>query len=156
MHPVRSVKGNIQPAVVQLDRDHLVAYCRRGGGYGPGHEGYIVRAESRDGGMNWSEGTDTLFPNPNAAIDLFKLKSGNLLLVYNNSQIDRNPLSLALSTDGEKSWSVHRDIATSNLDFAYPYTIQTQDARIHVVFTSHRRSVINHVTFDESFLLKNP
>ena len=29
--PIRSPKGNIQPSVVQLGDDYLVAYCRRGG-----------------------------------------------------------------------------------------------------------------------------
>jgi predicted neuraminidase len=154
MKSVRSPKGNIQPGVVQINANYLVAYCRRGGGYGPGHEGYIVRAESRDGGLTWSEGTDTKFPNPNAAIDLLRLTSGNILLVYNNSFLERTPLTLALSTDGEKCWSFEREIATQKLDYAYPYAIQSRDGKIHLVFTSHRRSVINHVVFDESFLTK--
>src|SRR5205814_2086668 len=75
---IRSAKGNIQPSVIQLGDDYLVAYCRRGGGYGPGTEGFIIRAESRDGGRTWSDGKDTKFPNPNAAIDLLKLKNGHV------------------------------------------------------------------------------
>lgn len=153
MSPVRSKRGNIQPSVVQLSDSRLVAYCRRGGGYGPGHEGFIVRSESNDGGWTWSEGQDTTFPNPNAAIDLVKLQSGNILLVYNNSPVSRSPLTLSLSTDGEKTWAYQRDISTTNLDFGYPYAIQAKDGTIHLVFTSHRRSVINHVSFQESFLL---
>jgi predicted neuraminidase len=152
MEPIRSERGNIQPAVVQLSDDVLVAYCRRGGGYGPGTEGFIVRAESRDGGFTWSQGTDTEFPNPNAAIDMLKLRSGNVLLVYNNSPISRVPLTVALSTDGERSWPHQRDIATDNLDYGYPYVIQARDGKIHLIYTSHRRSVINHVVFDEEFL----
>ena len=154
MQPIRSAKGNIQPSVVQLTDDHLVAYCRRGGGYGPGHEGFIIRSESRDGGHTWSQGQDTSLANPNAAIDMLKLQSGNVLLVYNNSFLKRSPLTLALSTDGEKTWSHQKDISTSDLDFGYPYAIQGRDGTIHLVFTSHRRSVINHVAFDESFLSK--
>lgn len=154
MEPVRSAKGNIQPAAVQLDKEYLVSYCRRGGGYGPGHEGFIVRSESRDGGRSWSVGQDTKIPNPNSAIDMLRLKSGNILLVYNNSFLQRNPLTLALSTDGEKTWGYQRDIATANLDYAYPYVIQSKDGKIHLVFTSNRRSVINHVIFDEGFLKK--
>jgi predicted neuraminidase len=153
MSPVRSKRGNIQPSVVQLTDSRLVAYCRRGGGYGPGHEGFIVRSESNDGGWTWSEGQDTAFPNPNAAIDLVKLQSGNILLVYNNSPVSRSPLTLSLSTDGEKTWAYQRDISTTNLDFGYPYAVQAKDGTIHLVFTSHRRSVINHVSFQESFLL---
>ncbi len=154
MQPVRSARGNIQPSVVQISDDYLVAYCRRGGGYGPGHEGFIVRSQSKDGGVTWSEGQDTQIPNPNAAIDMLKLKSGNILLVFNNSLLERSPLTVALSTDGEKTWAHQRDIAIADLDFGYPYAIQASDGKIHLVFTSHARSVINHVTFDESFLTK--
>ncbi len=155
MSPVRSARGNIQPAVVQLTDDHLVAYCRRGGGYGAGHEGYIVRSESLDGGFTWSQGVDTDIPNPNAAIDLLKLSSGSVFLVYNRSFLDRTPLTIALSTDGTKSWTHQRDIATEDLDYAYPYAIQGSDGTIHLVFTSHGRSVINHATFNETFFEKN-
>src|SRR5262249_32955321 len=90
---LRSARGNIQPAVVQLARDHLVAYCRRGGGYGPVTDGYLIRSESLDGGRTWSEGRDSAFPNPNAAMDFLKLRSGHLLLVYNDSMNERTPLT---------------------------------------------------------------
>jgi len=32
---IRSDHGNLQPAVAQVDDRHLIAYCRRGGGYEP-------------------------------------------------------------------------------------------------------------------------
>ena len=150
---IHSKKGNIQPSVVQLTDDHLVAYCRRGGGYGPGTEGFVIRSESHDGGRTWSEGEDTKFPNPNAAIDLLKLKNGHVVLVYNNSGTDRTPLTVAVSTDGGKSYPYRRDIAVGNHDYAYPYFIQSKDGRIHLVYTSEKRSVINHATFDESAIL---
>ncbi len=50
---IRSPRGNIQPAVVQLDDTSLVAYCRRGGGYRPDEIGHLIRSTSRDGGRNW-------------------------------------------------------------------------------------------------------
>ena len=151
---IRSPKGNIQPSVVQLSADHLVAYCRRGGGYGPGTEGFIIRSESRDGGQTWSEGRDTTFPNPNAAIDLIRLENGHLLLVYNDSGVDRTPLTVAISSDGEKSFATRRDIAVGDHDYGYPYAIQTRDGKIHIVYTSDKRSTINHAVYDESAILK--
>ena len=51
---VTSRIGNLQPSVVQIDDNHLIAYSRRGGGYGPLADGFIVRSESRDGGWTWS------------------------------------------------------------------------------------------------------
>ncbi|MGD9722055.1 MAG: exo-alpha-sialidase [Pirellulales bacterium] len=153
--PIRSAKGNIQPAVAQLSAERLVAYCRRGGGYGPGSEGFIVRSESHDGGRTWSEGRDTEFPNPNAAVDFLRLANGHLLLVYNNSGTDRTPLTVAISTDNDKSYPHRRDIGTGDHDYAYPYAIQTKDGKIHIVYTTDGRSVINHAVFDESAIMKS-
>ena len=150
---IRSTRGNIQPSVTQLTKNDLVAYCRRGGGYGPGTEGFIIRAESHDGGQTWSEGRDTQFPNPNAAIDFLKLHNGHLLLVYNDSGLDRTPLTVAISTDDDKSYPHRRDIGVGDHDYAYPYAIQAKDGKIHLVYTTDQRSVINHAVFDESAIL---
>jgi predicted neuraminidase len=150
---IHSSRGNIQPSVAQITNDYVVAYCRRGGGYGPGTEGFIVRAESRDGGKSWSEGRDTKFPNPNAAIDFLKLQNGHLLLVYNDSPLHRTPLTVAISADADKTYPHSRNIAVGDHDYAYPYAIQTADGKIHVVYTSEARSVINHAVFAESAIL---
>jgi predicted neuraminidase len=152
--PIRSARGNIQPAVVQLSDRDLVAYCRRGGDYRPETVGYIVRAESHDGGRTWSEGKDSSFPNPNAAVDLLKLRSGRLLLVYNHSMNRRTPLSLAVSEDGDRTWPIRRDLRTGENDYGYPIAFQSGDGRIHVVFTSDRRTVVNHASFEEDWLLQ--
>lgn len=149
---IASARGNIQPAVAQLTHDTLIAYCRRGGGYDPVTDGYIVRSESHDGGKTWSEGKDTPFPNPNAAVDLLKLRSGNLLLIYNDSMNDRTPLTAALSTDGDKTWPYRRNIATGPHDYAYPFVIQARDGKIHLIYTSHHRTVIEHAVFDEDWV----
>ena len=146
---IHSRIGNIQPAVDVVDGDYLVTYCRRGGGYDPRKDGFIVRSESRDGGRKWSEGTETKFPNPNAAVDFIRLQSGSLLLVYNNSFEDRTPLTIALSTDKDKTYSYRRDIADAPHSLAYPFVIQGKDGTIHIVFTCNERTVINHATFRE-------
>jgi len=150
---IRSATGNIQPAVVEIAPGHLVAYCRRGGGYGPSTDGYIVRSESRDYGHSWTEGTNTAFPNPNSAVDLIGLRSGNLLLVYNHSMTKRTPLRVAISPDREKTWPYWKDIASGPDSFAYPVAIQTSDGRIHVVYTSDQRKQINRAVFEESDIL---
>jgi predicted neuraminidase len=142
--------GALQPAVSQIDKDNLIAFCRRGGGYGPKTEGYIVRSESHDGGATWSPGVDTAFPNPNAAVDLLKLANGHLLLVYNDSMHDRTPLTVAISTDNGATFPTRMNIATGNHDYAYPYAFQSRDGKIHIVFTSDKRSIINQAIFDES------
>lgn len=151
--PIRSPRGNIQPAVVQLDDGRLIAYCRRGGDYDPKTIGYIVRSESTDGGQTWSEGVDSQFPNPNAAVDFIKLRSGRLLLVFNDSMTGRTPLTVALSSDQDRTWPVRRNIREGKGDFAYPIAFQARDGRIHVVYTSERRSVVNHAVLDEDWIL---
>lgn len=142
--------GCLQPAAVQLTDDYLVAYMRRGGGYEPRNDGYLVRAESHDGGRTWTEGKDSAFSNPNAAADFIKLRNGHLLLVYNDSMNDRSPLTAAISSDNDKTYPHKRNLIVGNDDFAYPYAIQTRDGKIHVVFTSHERTQVNHAVFDES------
>ena len=153
---IRSDFGNLQPAVAQVDDKHLIAYCRRGGGYEPTTEGYLIRSESRDGGHTWSKGTNSSFPNPNSAVDFIKLRSGRLLLVYNLNMNDRTPLTAALSSDNGKTFSHRMNIAEGKDSFAYPTIVQTKDGRIHVIFSSQGRSQINHAIFDENDLLSKP
>jgi predicted neuraminidase len=149
---IKSPKGNIQPAPVEVEPGHLVAYCRRGGDYDSKTVGYVVRSESLDGGKTWTEGKDSDFPNPNAAVDFLKLKSGKLLLVYNDSFNRRTPLTVAVSTDKDKSYPFKKNIAEGKNDYGYPQAFQARDGSIHVVFTSEHRKVVNHAVFDEDWL----
>jgi predicted neuraminidase len=150
---IRSDKGNLQPGVVQITEDRLIAFCRRAGDYEPTTKGWIVYSESNDGGHTWSKGVDSKFPNPNSAIELKKLASGNLLLIYNDSMSGRTPLAAALSTDGGKTWPHKRNIADGPGAFSYPTAVQTKDGKIHVVFTSDGRTTIRHAVFEEAWLL---
>jgi predicted neuraminidase len=151
--PIRSAKGNIQPTVIELDDNRLIAYCRRGGDYDPKTIGYIVRSESHDGGLTWSEGVDSAFPNPNAAVEFLKLQSGRLLLIFNDSMNRRTPLTAALSTDQDRTWTSRRNIREGDGDFGYPSAFQARDGRVHLVFTSERRTVVNHAVFDENWVV---
>jgi predicted neuraminidase len=144
--------GALQPAVAQIDASNLVAFCRRGGGYGPTTEGYIVRSDSHDGGKTWSAGVETTFPNPNAAVDVLKLANGHVLLVYNDNMHDRTPLTVAISTDQGATFPHKVNIAVGDHDYAYPYAFQTKDGKVHIVFTSDQRSIVNQAVFDESEL----
>jgi predicted neuraminidase len=149
---IRSAKGNIQPGVVELSPGYLLAYCRRGGGYNPVKDGYIVKSESRDGGRTWSEGRDSQFENPNSAIELLKLRGGALLLIYNPSMNERTPLTAALSADGGNTWPWRRNIAGGRNSFAYPSAVQGADGRVHLVYTSNQRTIIFHAVLDEDWV----
>jgi predicted neuraminidase len=149
---IYSRNGNLQPAVVQITGDYLVAYCRPGGDFEPNPDRFVIRSESRDGGHTWSKGDDSEFPNPNSAVDFIKLHNGHLLLIYNDTNIgDRMPLTVAVSVDNGKTWPYARNIVNIPGDTAaYPYIIETGDGRIQGVYTSQERTVINHFVLEEA------
>jgi predicted neuraminidase len=150
-----SPNGNLQPAPVQISDEYLVAYCRPGGDFEPNPDRFVIRSESRDGGHTWSKGINSEFPNPNSAVDFIKLANGHLVLVYNDTNVgDRMPLTVAISTDNDRSYPHRRDIVNEPGDTAaYPVAIQTRDGKIHVVYTSQERQVVNRAVFDESAIL---
>jgi predicted neuraminidase len=153
---VTSRIGNLQPSIVQITDDYLIAYSRRGGGYGPLPDGFIVRSESRDGGWTWSKGADSQFPNPHSATDFIKLANGHLLLVYNDNNLgERMPLTVAISTDNDKTWPHKRNVVEGKGDAAYPTALQTQDGKIHLIYTSNHRTVLNHLVFEEQAILEH-
>jgi len=65
-----------QPTLVQLSDGSLLAYMRS-------WEGYIYEARSNDLGNTWSTPTPTTLLNPNSGIDMVRLRSGRLVLLYN-------------------------------------------------------------------------
>ena len=146
--------GCIQPAVAHVTDQYLVCYNRRGGDYEPTTRGHIVRSESRDGGATWAQGTATQWPNPNAAIEFISLKNGHLVLIYNDSFSDRTPLTLAISTDGDKSYPHRLNVAEGKGPFAYPCAIQADDGKIHVIYTTNSRTTIMHCWLDESAVVR--
>jgi hypothetical protein len=149
---VRSRLGTFRPR--SNWPNHLLALCRRGGDYAGRPDGWLVRTESRDGGRTWSEGADSEFPNPNAAVDFIKLRNGHLLLVFNDSFTNRSPLTVAISTDNAKTFPHRRNIAEGPGDFGYPTAVQTSDEKIHILYTSDERTVIRHAVFAEAAILK--
>ena len=108
--------------------------------------------ESTDGGATWGEGRNSAFPNPNSAVDFLKLTSGALLLVYNDHMWERSPLMLALSDDKDRTYPVKKALATGKNSYAYPIAFQARDGRIHVIYTSDSRKVINHAVLTEEWI----
>ena len=130
-----------------------MCYIRRGGNFLPTDDGFLLRAESRDGGRTFSDARQTEFRNPNSAVDFIKLQSGNLLLVYNDNMNDRTPLTVAISLDGDNSYPYRRNIMEGDNTFAYPYAIQARDGRIHIICTTDERTAILHAVFEEGAIV---
>lgn len=155
---IHSKYGNLQPQAVQIDDNYLIAYCRRGGTFDPIPDGRLVRSESHDGGRTWSPGTESQFQNPNAACSFIRLQNGHLVLVYNDSISERNPLTVSISTDNDKTYAYKRNIAevpAEQTTFAYPVAQQTKDGKIHVICTSDVRTKILHFVFEEAAILSH-
>ncbi|MFC4012614.1 exo-alpha-sialidase [Nonomuraea purpurea] len=147
---------------------------------------HVHESRSQDGGRTWSAPEPTALPNNNSSIQATRLADGRVALVFNNSSradaterrvslydeieghgqssqgaafwgAPRAPLSLALSSDGGRTWPDVSDLETGdgycmtnnsreglNRELSYPSITQTPDGELHVAYTYHRK-VIKHV-----------
>lgn len=141
----QSPNGAIQPATVELEDGHLLAFLRT-------RDHLIYRTESFDYGRTWTEAAPTDMPNNNARIALLKLDDGALLMANNPTTDGRSPLRLSLSYDNGKTWPYSVDVEDEpGQEFSYPYLIQTRDGMIQLGYT-HRRKSMRHVAFNEAFV----
>ena len=151
-------RGAMEPTFVELEPNHLYCLLRN-------KSGYLYKTTSSDGGTNWDIPIKTKIPSPEAICKLLKLKSGDIILIWNNvsstSQQPRYPLVVALSRDGCRSWSKSRVIAMeSGLNQLSNFgVIQLNDGRIllgisHYHATSPTTSDIDIAIFDENWLMK--
>jgi len=137
---------NIQPSLVRLEAGRLLAIMRNTG------KDWLWVSASDDGGRSWAAPRDSGFPNPDSGALLLRLSSGNLLLVFNESPAERRPLSVALSPDEGRSWTLPRTIVDGDSTYSYPAAAQTADGLIHVLY-SHGRDSIRHAVFNEPWIV---
>lgn len=142
-----SKPANLQPAVVTLGGEKLLMLCRN-----QGVPGKIWEIRSDDLGKTWTKPVKTKLPNPDSGIDMIRLKSGALVLVYNNNQFYRFPLTIALSDDDGKTWKYKKNIETEQKEFSYPFLVQTADGMIHLTYTADDRRIIKHAIISEEWL----
>ncbi|MFH1749069.1 MAG: sialidase family protein [Planctomycetota bacterium] len=136
---------NIQPSATVLSDGRLLAVMRNTGG------GWLWVTASDDNGHSWAAPIDSGFPNPGSPAALLRLASGNLILVYNNSDTLRRPLSISISADEGMTWLPARVLVDGDGEYAYPATIQTPDGLVHIVY-SHDRRYIGHITLNEAWI----
>jgi predicted neuraminidase len=140
--PNRNPAGE-QPTVAPRPDGSLLAFVRL--------RPTLLQTESTDGGLTWTPAHETDLKCPDSAIALRALRNGHLLLVHNDSDRARTPLSITRSTDGGNTWSAHLAFESNPGEYSYPSVLQTGDGLIHVVYT-YRRYSIKHVEFDENWL----
>jgi predicted neuraminidase len=143
--------GCIQPSVVRKKDGTLVAFMRDNG---PAPK-RIHRSESKDNGETWSLGADTDQPNPGASVEAIVLKSGEWLLVSNDTEKDRNRLRVALSDDEGVTWKWSRYVENAPAGrYHYPSAIQGSGGAIHLTYSHHtdKGKTIVHAKFDVEWI----
>lgn len=139
-----------QPAYVYMGGEKFLMYARH-----VSVPGKIWSARSDDLGKTWFDIKKTKMPNPDSGLNAIRLKSGALVLAYNDSGFYRTPLTVALSTDDGKTWPWKKNLETEKKEFSYPFLIQSRDGNIHLVYTADDRRIIKHAEFNEAWLKKN-
>ena len=141
-----SIPGkSLQPALARLGQDEIVAYLRD-----PDERGILFsrRSFSRH---EWSPAKHLALPNPGAAVDALTLSDRRILLAFNNDPDDRNPLSLAISPDGENFRVLCNVEKIKKGKFSYPTLLKAADGVIHLTYSFNRRG-IKHVQLTEEWL----
>lgn len=141
--------GVIQPSVIEKKDGSLLAFFRD---TTPTHR--IRISTSFDRGKTWTPIETTALPNPGAAVEVLRLKSGNVILVYNNTtEGPRNSLAISMSDDecNEWKWTRYLERTEGEARYDYPSAIQTTDGKIHVTYSYDVKS-IKHVVFSEQWI----
>lgn len=128
-------RGPIQPALIQKQNGHLIAYLRDSGD-APGR---VQISESSDGGETWSAAQKSDLPNT-ASVEMLRLRDGKWAFVGNDLEDGRYRLSLFLSDDEGKSWKWKmglENVEPGKGSFSYPALIQGADGLLHLTYSYH-------------------
>ena len=125
-----STNGLGEPALVQLANGELLMIMRTG-------TAFHYESRSHDGGLTWDPPRPSTVIGHNNPVSIWKLEQNpeEIIVAFNNSAINRWPLSVAISADGGVRWSRARDIAVSGkLDVSYPSITQARDGTFVAVW----------------------
>jgi predicted neuraminidase len=101
----------------------------------------------------------TTIPNPGSSVAALALRTGEWVLVCNDTEQGRHQLAVLVSTDEGRSWRTARYLERESSGtgrFAYPTLIQARDGTIHVVYShaTERGSTIKWAQFTREWLLE--
>ncbi len=130
--------GSLQPVVVARSSTEAIALMR----YSGPPPARILSVRTTDGGIQWSQPVKVDLPNPNAAISCIGMENGELLLVFNNSERQRDDLSLAYSANNGVTWRVIHsfekepsDPSAPQREFSYIYLIRAGNGDFHLLYS---------------------
>lgn len=136
---------HFQPSIVNF-KNKIYAYFR------DFNKNAVFTAEFDLQKQEWSMPVATNLPNPNSSVESLVYKN-QVLLIYNNSNAERAPLSLAVSSDGILFKHLHDfEPFGVNREFSYPAFIQSSDGLFHLAYTYERRVGIKYIQFNEDWL----
>ena len=136
-----------QPALVALNETNALMLCRSAGSVKRIHT-----TRTSDSGRTWSALETIDLPNSNSGLDAIRISDGRLLLVFNDTDSDRDNLRLAISVDNGVTWKRAATlVAETGEEFSYPTVLQTSDGLIHVTYTWKRKG-IREATFNVAWL----
>ena len=143
-----------QPSLARKKDGVLVAYMREEDDLN--HR--VLTSESKDDGETWSVAQWTDIPNPNSSLVVQTLADGRWILVYNDSEEARDTLAVALSDDEGATWKWKRHLEKQKGgSFHYPFSIQSRDGVIHVIYPytagEGAGHTIKHAAFDVNWIL---
>lgn len=95
-----SGKTSLQPVVLIKDPQQALVLMRRSGA----SPKRVIATLTTDAGRHWSVPAKTALANPDAAISGVALPDGRILLALNNTEHERDALSLVVSADGGATW----------------------------------------------------
>lgn len=143
----------IQPSLLIKDEKNIEAYLRFTGK----EPNKIMLSYSNNAGVSWSFPEKMSLPNPNAAVAVLSLDQNLKLLVFNNTMMHRNVLSLAVSEQQGEPWRVvhnfeHEKVTPNDYGFSYPVVLSDQEGDVHVLY-SWKRKYIKEVVFNRAWLV---
>lgn len=149
--------ASIQPSVIERSDGSVLAITRN---TGVDDFPYAWEMTSVDGGRTWSENVQSAIPNNNTAIEMTKLASGRVMMVFNNTFDGRYPLSVALSEDEGRTWPyvVDLDGPCDGSGCSHGYTSLSQDptdGSVWITYT-HNRTSIGWVHLNEAWVMAQP
>lgn len=96
-----SGRSCLQPVIMVEDANRALVLMRYAGKTRPNR---VISTTTGDGGLTWTSPVKSPLSNSNAALTGLVLPDGRILVVLNDSEDNRNALSLVISTDSGATW----------------------------------------------------
>ncbi|MFO0426906.1 MAG: FAD-dependent oxidoreductase [Planctomyces sp.] len=102
------------------------------------HSGFLYRSFSEDNGRNWTVPVQTNFPDATSKMHGIRLTDGRYVLVSNPNPKKRDPLALAVSTDGVTFQQMGYLVGDRRVD--YPHVME-HNGFLFVAFSGAKQTV---------------